>query len=536
MTRPRHAEIAGAGFAGLAAAIALRQRGWSVRVHEANAELRELGAGIFVWENGLLVLGALGARDEVLAAACKPPCSEVRVDGVQRSRQPTNSEGNYPMLTMTRQVLYAALLTAARKAGAQFVTNSRVAGATAQGELLLADGQRLAADLVIGADGVRSSVRESLGMKTVRQRYDDGIIRVLTSRKGFQGGEWDHVIDFWTRQPRTRRILYVPCDPDTAYLALMTSAQDTQGSAIPIDTALWSQAIPELAPLLAEAGARGRYDSYESTRVQSWSQGRAALVGDAASAMPPTLGQGAGIAMSNALALAVALDENPDIEAALAQWEARERPFTEATQAKAEELAAMGDRRIDVPKSALGQHGARVVPTGANADAPAALNLPPAALVPTAWYQAAWRLVLEKHQGKTDPLGRPYEEHFIRVTRRLLGMFPQATPAQIQAALLHDALEPGGYSVETLRERGISAEAIRMIQRITLPTDGRSYLQYSQDLAASGDVEAIQVKLADNADAFELFAGIGTPEALARIENQYKPSRAAMQAGLPRTA
>ena len=59
-----HAEIAGAGFAGLAAAIALRQRGWTVRVHEKEAALRAFGAGIFVWENGLRVLHAIGAYDD----------------------------------------------------------------------------------------------------------------------------------------------------------------------------------------------------------------------------------------------------------------------------------------------------------------------------------------------------------------------------------------------------------------------------------------------------------------------------------------
>ena len=56
MTARRHAEIAGAGFAGLTAAIALTARGWSVRLHEASPELRALGAGIFIWENGLRVL------------------------------------------------------------------------------------------------------------------------------------------------------------------------------------------------------------------------------------------------------------------------------------------------------------------------------------------------------------------------------------------------------------------------------------------------------------------------------------------------
>ena len=59
MAVSRHAEIAGGGFAGLVAAIALRQRGWTVRIHEAAKELRAFGAGIFIWENGLRVLKAV---------------------------------------------------------------------------------------------------------------------------------------------------------------------------------------------------------------------------------------------------------------------------------------------------------------------------------------------------------------------------------------------------------------------------------------------------------------------------------------------
>src|SRR5258707_13309884 len=60
----RHAEIAGAGFAGLTAACALAQRGWSVRVHERGQRLRTTGAGIYIYENGLRVLAAVAPYDE----------------------------------------------------------------------------------------------------------------------------------------------------------------------------------------------------------------------------------------------------------------------------------------------------------------------------------------------------------------------------------------------------------------------------------------------------------------------------------------
>src|SRR6266498_4256210 len=76
----RHAEIAGAGFAGLTAACALAQRGWSVRVHERGQRLRTTGAGIYIYENGLRVLTALGAYEEAVKGAPFAHTREVRDD------------------------------------------------------------------------------------------------------------------------------------------------------------------------------------------------------------------------------------------------------------------------------------------------------------------------------------------------------------------------------------------------------------------------------------------------------------------------
>ena len=76
----RHAEIAGAGIGGLALAAALAQRGWSVRVHERNPELRAIGAGIYIWENGLRVLQAIGAYEEAVRGCHQGWMRETRDD------------------------------------------------------------------------------------------------------------------------------------------------------------------------------------------------------------------------------------------------------------------------------------------------------------------------------------------------------------------------------------------------------------------------------------------------------------------------
>jgi 2-polyprenyl-6-methoxyphenol hydroxylase-like FAD-dependent oxidoreductase len=81
----RHAEIVGAGFAGLTAACALAQRDWSVRVHERAERLRTTGAGIYIYENGLRVLEAIGAYAAAAKGAQRVRMRETR-DHANRRR------------------------------------------------------------------------------------------------------------------------------------------------------------------------------------------------------------------------------------------------------------------------------------------------------------------------------------------------------------------------------------------------------------------------------------------------------------------
>jgi 2-methyl-3-hydroxypyridine 5-carboxylic acid dioxygenase len=368
-----HAEIAGAGFAGLTAAIALHERGWSVRVHEKELELRAFGAGIFIWENGLRVLHAIGAYDDVVQAAHQPPAYESRRNGVCTAFEQINGRNRYRLLTMTRQHLYEAILKSARQAGIEICIGSEAIGARPDGVLLLADGRNLSADLVIAADGVRSPVRDSLGLIGERQKYQDGIIRVLLERAGFIGRAWDHIIDMWAFEPRVLRVIYAPCEANQLYLAMM-APRDDGAAALPVRPAMWASCFPELAAAFEIIGTRGRYDIYETTRLDSWSAGRVAIVGDSAHAMPPTLAQGAGCAMMNALSLAEIVADGSNIVAALQQWEAQERPLTDHTQARAAELARTRALSSGMQWDDIGLRAALHVPTGTRPEAYAHLE------------------------------------------------------------------------------------------------------------------------------------------------------------------
>lgn len=360
----RHAEIAGAGIAGLASATALAQRGWSVRVHERSPNLRTFGAGIYIWSNGLHVLKALGAYDEAVIGAHEGPEFHTR-DHLNETMEeiPINDNGPARLITILRETLLTALLNAARRAGVEVVTGAEAVGATPEGELLLADGKRLAADLVIGADGINSKVRDSLDLMMYRKPLGYGAVRMMIKRDSADAPVEDlpRYIEHFSG---SRRILYTPASETDLYIALCASVEDEAAYRTPVDTALWTESFPHLASLIARFGDAGRWDAFEVLKLKTWSKGRVAILGDGAHAMPPYLGQGGGCALMNALGLAVALDEHADVSEALAAWEARERPLTEHTQDTAERLGDMNYWPDDVRSQVLKITG-KCAPLGA---------------------------------------------------------------------------------------------------------------------------------------------------------------------------
>jgi 2-polyprenyl-6-methoxyphenol hydroxylase-like FAD-dependent oxidoreductase len=127
-------------------------------------------------------------------------------------------------------------------------------------------------------------------------------------------------------------VLYTPCSETDIYIALTMLDNDTAAKALPVRKDEWKRAFPHIEPLIDRIGEQGRYDRFELIKLKRWSAGRVAILGDAAHALPPNIGQGGGCAMMNALSLSVYLERESDVTAALQTWEREERPITEHTQ------------------------------------------------------------------------------------------------------------------------------------------------------------------------------------------------------------
>ena len=325
----RSAEIVGAGFAGLAAACALAQRGWRVRVHERSDQLRATGAGIYIYENGLRVLEALGAYDEAVATAPIVNTREVR-DG-------ENSVLAVHHWDPTKRVLQHRPPAGDQRACGRSppawrrnLTNSEGVSASADGVVALANGEQAKADLIVAADGANSKLRDLLSLLSKRKWLADGATRLLLPRTQEERvADSGTTIEYWSG---TRRVLYTPCSNDTIYIALTMFDKDDAAKAIPVAAGVWTGWFPHLSDLIGRIGENGRYDRFEYIKLKHWSRNRVVVLGDAAHALPPNIGQGAGCAMMNALALAVYLDRHADVATALAIWERKERPMTDHTQ------------------------------------------------------------------------------------------------------------------------------------------------------------------------------------------------------------
>jgi 2-polyprenyl-6-methoxyphenol hydroxylase-like FAD-dependent oxidoreductase len=135
-----------------------------------------------------------------------------------------------------------------------------------------------------------------------------------------------------------------PCTDEQTYIFLCCPTSDVAGCTQETDRGPWLECFPELADFIERIPDGGRWGSFTDVVSKYWSRGKVALLGDAAHAMAPNLGQNGCLGMHNAVALVEALEGSSDVASVLPRWESEQRYVTDVTQRYSNRYGVIGTR------------------------------------------------------------------------------------------------------------------------------------------------------------------------------------------------
>ncbi len=323
--------VVGGGIAGAAAGVHLARAGHRVTLFERAPRLGPVGAGILLQPSGQDVLRRLGLLDAVVRRS--EPIAELRaeqVSGRRLIRLPyAVADPTWTGYGVARGLLFQILLDACRDAGVEFVLGTPIEAtrATAEGAYLLPrDAAPLGPfDFVLAADGSRSALRRAAGLDAGSREYDFGAMWAVGPCQAVTGHLYQVV--------RGTRVLIgiLPLGDGRASLFWGDRREGIEAIRKGSFTAFRDQVLA-LAPKAEEIFGEYRsfeqaaFTTYVHAACQRWSADRLLLIGDAAHAMSPHLGQGANLALADAEVFTRHLTAAGDFSTACARHEAERRP------------------------------------------------------------------------------------------------------------------------------------------------------------------------------------------------------------------
>ncbi|GGN15324.1 MULTISPECIES: FAD-dependent monooxygenase [Marinomonas] len=332
--------IAGAGIGGLCAALALSKQGIQVLVCEQATTLSEVGAGLQISPNALKVLRHLGLEEELRPFAFVPQHAAIRDyrtgDYYLKSPLGAFAQERYgaPYWHLHRADLHRVLVDACLQAGVELVLNSTVLGyrehvAQQQVSIDLADGRELTAGLLIGADGIRSNIREHmLGPESPRfmgQVAWRGVIPVSDLTVDVKpdacvwAGPGRHFVSYYLRGGDYVNFVAVEERSDW-----QSESWREEGDVEALQRA-FSGWHPEVSGLLKSAHSTFLWALNGREELPTWHKGRVVLLGDACHPMLPFMAQGAAMAIEDGYVLAKCLSRH-SLKDALLQYEQSRKP------------------------------------------------------------------------------------------------------------------------------------------------------------------------------------------------------------------